>query len=1667
MDPALYELARHGPDDEVGVIVRLRDPQRPPASVRVVNTFGDIATVRVRRRDIPDLWADPGTLSVKAPHLYAPDVEAPEHDAPHRAAPTGAGAVEHRHRGPQPAETGRGVVIGIADWGIDFAHPDFRRPDGTSRLLALWDQRPVDHRDPGHPAWNPGHRAWDPGYPAHPGDPGDPGGPGDHGRIRGLPGPSGTGRLFTSAHLDAALRRPDPYRALGYHPADFDHGSGAHGTHTLSIAAGGGLAGGPPGVAPEAAIVAVSLPGRAGTGGVPLGSSGDILDACAMIFETAGDRPCVINLSLGRHAGEHTGRQLLDQALDHLVGTAKGRAIVLSCGNYFQRRTHASWRLRPGEERTFRVEVDPADRTANQVDIWYPGRDRLTVTVATADGAHRQSVPLGGRGAVRIGGRETGRIHHRACDPNNGDHQIALFLDPAPHVTGWDVTLRADDVVDGRVHAWIERDGGCRSCQAHFGDADVDTDTTLGTLANGFRTLTVGAYDAHDEGRPPAPFSSCGPTRDGRQKPDLAAPGVRVTGARSRPRDGAGGPAYVRMSGTSMAAPAVTGTVALMFQAAGRPLAIEETRRALLAGCEPPGPGVDPRRVGSGYLRTDRAVAAVRAPGAGPAAPGVPLLPAQAAGPCPAPDLARMAQPQPVPEPEPDPTARRLPEPMSEAAGPAAVPGCGEPVAAGARPAVLRTGSRHPAVGDAQRLLNAFGARELRSGRLGLPYVPLVVDCAFGDRTYAAVLDFQRRVFPDRPREHDGRIGPRTWAALEAALKVPITLPADPCAPSRMKVAVIGGGFAGLAAAWWLTAAGVQVTLFEAAKELGGRVRTDRSLIPGKVLEAGAELIGENHVAWRALAKAFGLTLEKITSKEDYGRMKPPLEVRLRFGSHDLTEPEQKKLAADLRPVLRRIGAEARAVDARRPWTSRDAAKLDAMSLSDRLDDTDMFGRASSPARHFFEFVTENDQCVPVADQSYLGFLAAVKAHSYFGDMLAYWSLTETRRCQGGNDRLAAALAGSLTGIRLDTEVTAVEARTGGIRVTSLSGGRAATADFDYAIMAAPPAVWPTVTGHTPFVPADYTMQHGPCVKFLSTFDDDIWTKDGLAPTALWDQLGSVWEGTDNQHTPPAGRCLTVYSGGGYVLDPTKYQARLPLLYPRYPAELKKTLMADWPKEPFIRTGYSVPGKNQVTTVAKNLSGSYAGRLFFAGEQASPGFFGYMEGALQSGLLAAFRVGAAWRASCGRPPVTPEDVAQLAVFIGTEAAESEANMIGPGGLSGLLAQAEAEAEYGEAVGPCPDVPVPPAARPRLLKRGSEHTAVRAAQRRLNAIHADEVAAGRPGIPGAPLVDDCQFAKHTHDVVLAFQRMAFPGKPGEQDGEIGPHTWAALDAGLAPVTAPPSPPMSAARPVTRPCCMLESGSLAGVSTFGDHADRTPRTVYTGKAGFVDLGHLWDTCDGTAFAYQEIHRAGGRKGTKVGTAEGGEAVLTSDAPRTEWMELARSIAYDDALAHEIVTYPLGAGACGRPWMVGRHNSSFSPEDLCSNYLGTLVAERTLKAGGPFVAEAERQVAALLLSLDGQSDTETRAAFAKISGRWVDSTLSFTDACFLKRRNFSSVPWKAGHKSDAPTPAFVVRPFKLTATYDYTHPGGVSRADFGTAIAKIKTAARTQYGPDFATP
>jgi subtilisin family serine protease len=589
-DPHLSKLllepaSLHDAGRRVGVLARLLDPSVPVPHLDVVVRVGQVVTARVDVGRLREVRAHPNVASLKRSLVYFP------HEAEVDLEPE---AAVGREGADEPAEvrtatredadprrwTGRGTVVGFADWGFDVGHADFVDDAGRTRFLLLWDQR--------------------------------------GGRTATSPAPYGYGRVWDRTAIDRALRTPDPYAAMGYDPDRFDAAKrGMHGTHTLGIAAGNGRAAGSPrGAASEASIIAVHLRGDDTAAGDSLGDSSRIVEAVDFIFTRArdlgvgraaglGDRtPVVVNMSLGRCGGPHDSSPLVVRALDEMLEAAPDRAIVMSAGNYFATDQHASGQLSEGRPLEWAWQVGHPIRHEAEMEVWYAATDVVSLELVDPVGHVVCRLDPGEQHVERKDGQVVVSAFHRPHDPNNGDSVADLFLWPTAPAGVWRVRILPRRVERGVVHAWIERVYGGH--QSRFRGADAVF--TTNTVCNGRRTIAVAAVDAHRSPPAPGAFSSAGPTRDLRDKPDLAAPGVRITAARSttvvhgtRRRDG-----VATMSGTSMAAPHVTGAVAVLLQAAPGPLWASQVRRLLT---ETASTGAGPRdRTGRGVLDLEAAL---------------------------------------------------------------------------------------------------------------------------------------------------------------------------------------------------------------------------------------------------------------------------------------------------------------------------------------------------------------------------------------------------------------------------------------------------------------------------------------------------------------------------------------------------------------------------------------------------------------------------------------------------------------------------------------------------------------------------------------------------------------------------------------------------------------------------------------------------------------------------------------------------------------------------------------------------------------------------------------------------------------------------------------------------------------------------------------------------
>ncbi|MEA2338220.1 MAG: monoamine oxidase, partial [Thermoanaerobaculia bacterium] len=430
-------------------------------------------------------------------------------------------------------------------------------------------------------------------------------------------------------------------------------------------------------------------------------------------------------------------------------------------------------------------------------------------------------------------------------------------------------------------------------------------------------------------------------------------------------------------------------------------------------------------------------------------------------------------------------------------------------------------------------------------------------------------------------------------------------------ASAAPRVAILGAGFAGVSAAWFAARAGFAVTLIEPGV-VGGRVSSTKTLVPGRILEAGAELIGTNHPLWIALGRHFGFAMSLLTSEENYAAA--GLEMPMILDGRHLTTAEQKTLHHEMDEVFQQWGEASKIVkNPWMPWTTDGAAALDSQSLASKVP-----ASVSELARKAILLEFELDNCIPAADQSWLGALSQLAA----GGGYAFFEETEVFRCSGGNQSLGKRLA---AGLDLN-QGRATNIRTGDRIFIDLDGG-AKEGPFDYVVVAVPSVAMEKITiDHKPF--PYRAIAHGPAVKYLSAIEHRFWIAEGLAPSGTSDNLGMMWEGTDNQMDTaafdvsvfaggrPAQRAIDAGGGAAY------FAPRITAMLPHYNATHAE--FENWPKR--VGMGYSCPALGEVTTTQEAYTKLIAGRIAVAGEHTSPAWFGFMEGALESGLVAMARI---------------------------------------------------------------------------------------------------------------------------------------------------------------------------------------------------------------------------------------------------------------------------------------------------------------------------------------------------------------------------------------------------------------------------------------------------------
>ncbi len=198
------------------------------------------------------------------------------------------------------------------------------------------------------------------------------------------------------------------------------------------------------------------------------------------------------------------------------------------------------------------------------------------------------------------------------------------------------------------------------------------------------------------------------------------------------------------------------------------------------------------------------------------------------------------------------------------------------------------------------------------------------------------------------------------------------------------------------------------------------------------------------------------------------------------------------------------------------------------------------------------------------------------------------------------------------------------------------------------------------------------------------------------------------------------------------------------------------------------------------------------------------------------------------------------------------------------------------------------------------------------------------------------------------------------------------------------------------------------------------------IYTKRGGFIDIGHLRDCADWTAYLYSLIEQnsGSGNEVLKELKTEGGAKTLTFKIPSgfdsLKTYQLAGKIAYDLSLWHEIATW---FGASYIPLVPERY-SSFSPEDLYSNLLGVKLGIKALKSKLEYNDAMTLLIANMLDSLESvTSIDDTYLAMEKVEDIWWTKEKRLPNKKILIERNTCSesylLPWLVVDDENESTP------------------------------------------------
>lgn len=519
---------------------------------------GNFCTARIPINNLEELFSVNGIMTIEIGEKVYPTLD-------NARALTNVNQV-HNGTGLPQTYTGNGVIVGIIDSGIDYTHPTFRNLNTQqTRISRVWEQTEAGTPPTG---LNYGNEI------------------------------IGASNISTNAN--------DNVNGVS---------SGSHGTHTTGIAAGsGGISGSSfKGIAYDSEIVLVPT-NFTNTG---------VFNGIQYIFNyaTSVSKPAVVNMSLGSQIGPHDGTSTFDQLCNNIVGP--GKILVGSAGNDGSNNLHLGKVFSTSSNTLLSyVNFNDSNSTAgiSSFDIWGEVGKNFSVAVNVYNintNTYEAYTPYINTSTgtststtqnfnlydadVFVPDLCTVQVTYEKTNNQNNKPHVQLYINNSLQDDNYRYILIEVTSTNGVVNTW------CTKCSfknltylspVQNGDTNMTVTETGGT---GNSIISVGAYTSNNSytnisnSNPAldfpgslgsiAAFSSIGPTVDGRVKPDITAPGNVVVSSVnhfdnkylsggsswnnvvSGLTDNTNNWYFAAMQGTSMAAPVVTGIVALWLQA--------------------------------------------------------------------------------------------------------------------------------------------------------------------------------------------------------------------------------------------------------------------------------------------------------------------------------------------------------------------------------------------------------------------------------------------------------------------------------------------------------------------------------------------------------------------------------------------------------------------------------------------------------------------------------------------------------------------------------------------------------------------------------------------------------------------------------------------------------------------------------------------------------------------------------------------------------------------------------------------------------------------------------------------------------------------------------------------------------------------------------------------